>query len=146
MARYQKDERFYSRQTLEILLEYHNFLRGEFTLVILYKDTYKEENIKNVSHLVANEIYSHELEEQQCIICRIVYQHSLDKDSRVQKNTISESITLLKECNYPCEALVVAGFDRYELSRHYTNDEIRDAERKFNLEPADLRSFNCAIS
>ena len=69
--------------------------------------------------------------ESQRILCRYAFKELVVSKKQDQ----SSIINALKECGYPCEALVIAGFDRYELSRHYEMKHIRDAEKKLNLEP-----------
>ncbi|MAJ81712.1 MAG: hypothetical protein CMF41_02220, partial [Legionellales bacterium] len=137
-----ENKEFYLKHNLEELLSYFSFfdtrLRGTYACIQEIG-----ENITLMCERIVGLFHDIDLLESQRILCRYAFKE-LVVSRKIDQYTI---INALKECGYPCEALVIAGFDRYELSRHYEMKHIRDAEKKLNLEPMHQTiTESCRIS
>ncbi len=137
-----KDKKFYFKLDLDELKAYYASIYTSSGIFLRHKSKFLEK-INSISERVIDLLESLDIEERQAVLCRYAYKDLIiDK-----KNYQADLIFGLHKLGYPCKALIIAGFDRTALSYKYTMQQIRDAEKKLNIEPMPQTiTETCGIS
>ena len=125
-----ENKEFYLNHNLEELLSYFSFFDTRIRGIVATMQEFRE-NFTSVCERIVGLFQDIDLLESQIILCRYAFKHLVVGRKKNQSTVING----LRDCGYPCEALVIAGFDRHTLSWDYEMEHIRDTEKKLNLEP-----------